>query len=472
MYNKGGRPKSNQSISSATRVKQFRERQKQLKQAQLNPPRHIANTELKSDQKSKEIEKIKSILSFDKATLKATINNIKVALKSQEFAEVSLKFDTFYQKILIKNLNEDRHYRFIEEKDYTKIALILENKGFKKINKSDLKDIILNVAQENKINSVRSKILKTKLHTKNQQEIKKILETFFITGFGAQDTPYNRLFSLTFLTSMVKRIFKPGCQVDWLFILFGTQGVGKSRGLEAICKHFANTYTQAHLITKDNDLHRLTIGKIIVEISELYGLATKALEAIKAFISKSFNEWVEKYQTETTKHYLTNILIGTTNEREHLTDATGNRRFLFIDVGVNHSVNIQWIEDNILEILKITLIYLRTHNWQLPYREINQLAQQEHHQYEATSIEEEKINLWLFREINQINIETGEKEFKKSKPITWDYLILSDVLLRACNIERPTRIEQINTAKALKRLGYERKNKKLGNQVIKAWIKT
>jgi len=257
-----------------------------------------------------------------------------------------------------------------------------------------------------------------------------------------------------------------------LFIIYGAQGVGKTRGLEAICSPFENVCTQASLTNKDNDLKRLSIGKLIIEFAELHGLATKELEAIKAFITTSTYSWIEKYQIQETRHKLTNILVGTTNEREHLTDATGNRRFLFIEVGINNPVNIKFIEENILQLLKCALTYLRMISWQLPYQEINNSAKITHKNYEAISFEEEKINLWINRETQKINSETGEKSFEKSKPITWNYLLLSDVLLRACNIEKPTKSEQMNVAKVLKKLGYERKDRRINNQIIKIWIKT
>jgi len=134
------------------------------------------------------------------------LNNIKNALAIPEFSSIKLKYDTFHQKILIRYLNENKNYRFIEDDDYTKISLILENKGLKKLSLQNIIRITTLVAKENKFNSVRQKILKTKLKKQEKYDFREPLETFFIKGFEADDTPYNRLFSLTFLLSMIKRI--------------------------------------------------------------------------------------------------------------------------------------------------------------------------------------------------------------------------------------------------------------------------
>jgi len=385
------------------------------------------------------------------------LNHLKNALQTPEFSRISLKFDTFHQKILIRFIDEEKHYRLIIDDDYTKISVSLEDKGIKKISLQNVIRITTLVAKQKKFNSVRQTILKHKRKKLSKAEIENILETFMIKGFGAEDTPYNRLFSRTILLSMVKRIFVPGCQVDWLFILYGAQGIGKSRGLQALCSPFLDTYVQTSLMTKDNDMYRMSIGKLIIEICELYGLATKELEYIKALITKDVYEWIEKYQIHAKKHKLTNILVGTTNEREHLTDATGNRRFLFCDVGITHPVDIEWIINNILSVLKATLIYLRITSWQLPYQEINALAKQNHFQYEATSTIQEAIYQYL-----------TNNPHKKQLTILELLSILTTQKIPLYNSDQKNRNE---IGKALKKFGWENIRKKEKGTTKSYWQK-
>lgn len=60
------------------------------------------------------------------------------------------------------------------------------------------------------------------------------LPFWMIDGLDAEDTEYVRRVSVYFLISMVARVFEPGCQMDYMLVLQGLQGMGKTSLLQML----------------------------------------------------------------------------------------------------------------------------------------------------------------------------------------------------------------------------------------------
>lgn len=72
-------------------------------------------------------------------------------------------------------------------------------------------------------------------------------------------------------------------------------------------------------------------GRLVAEIGELRGLNTKELESIKAFVTRTHENWIEIPGVRRS-FLVTLVFVGTTNEDEFLADKTGNRRWLPVEV--------------------------------------------------------------------------------------------------------------------------------------------
>jgi predicted P-loop ATPase len=114
-------------------------------------------------------------------------------------------------------------------------------------------------------------------------------------------------------------------------VLIGKQGAGKSTSISALAP-LDETFFELNLSDRNNDQSRQIRGKLIAELAELRGLQGRESEDIKAFLSRTDEKWVPKYKEfETTfKRRLT--FWGTSNESEFLSDHTGNRRWLPVDI--------------------------------------------------------------------------------------------------------------------------------------------
>jgi predicted P-loop ATPase len=149
--------------------------------------------------------------------------------------------------------------------------------------------------------------------------------------FGAELSPYHEAVGARWLISAVARAMQPGCKVDTMLILEGAQGLGKGRCFEALVK-VRGWYTDGIKEFGSLESARQLAGKWIIESSELEGIkgtsGRKAInEGVKAFMSRSIDNYRAPYGRRAQDHPRQCVFAGTTNQSEIFTDTTGNRRF-------------------------------------------------------------------------------------------------------------------------------------------------
>ena len=124
------------------------------------------------------------------------------------------------------------------------------------------------------------------------------------------------------------------------------------------------------------DQARLLRGKIIGEIAELRGLASRDHESIKAWITRECEEWTPKYRESNISYPRRCVFIGTTNQRQFLADETGNRRWLPVTVGRCRPAEVARARDQILA--EALVLYLVDG---IDFADAERLAPTEHEQY-------------------------------------------------------------------------------------------
>ena len=136
---------------------------------------------------------------------------------------------------------------------------------------------------------------------------------------------YLRSVGSKWLIAAVARIYRPGCKADYVIILEGPQGIGKSTCLLILAgrEWFADEI--ADLGTKDSaqDLR----GKWIVELAEVAALRRGEIERVKAFVSRNVDHYRPSYGRRSMDFPRQCVFAGTTNADAYLADETGNRRF-------------------------------------------------------------------------------------------------------------------------------------------------
>ena len=152
-------------------------------------------------------------------------------------------------------------------------------------------------------------------------------ETLLIDYLGAEDNEYTRMVTRKTLCAAVARIEHPGIKFDYILVLNGDQGIGKSTLIARLGKEW---YSDSLALTDMNDktaAEKLQ-GYWIMEIGELAGMKKADIDKVKAFISRQDDKYRASFGRRVTPHPRQCIFIGTTNSQNgYLRDITGNRRF-------------------------------------------------------------------------------------------------------------------------------------------------
>jgi phage/plasmid primase-like uncharacterized protein len=149
-------------------------------------------------------------------------------------------------------------------------------------------------------------------------------EHWMVDCLGAADSEYVRKVSLYFLISLVARVFEPGCQMDYMLVLQGGQGAGKSSVLQVLG---GAHYGAGSFRIGDKDALQALQGRLIFNFNELDSLSRAEGTAIKGFITERTDRFRPPYAKGFQAFPRNCVLTGDTNQGEFLRDATGDRRF-------------------------------------------------------------------------------------------------------------------------------------------------
>jgi hypothetical protein len=237
--------------------------------------------------------------------------------------QYDLSYDDFRAAYMI---TVDGKVRNLKETDYTLIQYQAEKLGFKRLSTAMVRENVIFTAQSNVFDSAID--WGKSLVWDGVPRCQNLLSTYF----GAEDSDYTQSASLYITTAMGGRLMSPGCKADAAIVLVGKQGVGKSMGVQALAP-VESSYIEIDMSARDADQSRQLRGRLIGELSELKGIKSKDAESIKAWMSKTHEDWIPKYQEFSQSFPRRLTFWGTTNDTQFLSDTTGNRRFIPITVG-------------------------------------------------------------------------------------------------------------------------------------------
>lgn len=255
-----------------------------------------------------------------------TASNTELALQRADFTGARLAYDAFKDDLLIA-WEGDAEWRPLKDNDYFRLLVALERRGFRKPSMEFVRRGVPHVAEQNKFDSAVD--WARGLKWDGVPRVGRFLHRYF----GTADSDYAAAVSGYMWTALAGRALQPGVKTDMVPILVGKQGVGKTRGVSALVPE-PGAFVEINLEHRDDNLARSMRGKLVGELGELRGLRGRESESIKAWISRTHEEWTPKYMERATRFPRRLVLIGTTNEREILGDSTGERRWLPIEVGV------------------------------------------------------------------------------------------------------------------------------------------
>ncbi len=159
------------------------------------------------------------------------------------------------------------------------------------------------------------------------------LDTWLTGVTGCEDTQYHRSVGRLIIAGAVARAMNPGCKFDYIPILVGGQGVGKSRLVSALAVRtgWGDDIT-LNPYNLDASVEQMQ-GKWIIELGELSGFGKTATENAKQFVTRQVDRYRAPYARVSKDRPRQFIAIGSTNSESFLSDTTGNRRYLPVVCG-------------------------------------------------------------------------------------------------------------------------------------------
>lgn len=383
--------------------------------------------------------------------IEATISNAAKAVVRPDFVDIDIRFDQFRDEIMFAPAGSGQWQAFTDP-DYARLRITMEKRGFKAVGRELIRDVVLLAADEQPFDSAT-----TWLNGLEWDGVPRI-EHFYHTHFGTADTPYTRAVSMYMWTALAGRVLEPGIKADMVPILVGRQGCGKSSGVEALSPDSA-FFTEISFAEKDDDLARKMRGRLVAEIGELRGLNTKELESIKAFVTRTHENWIPKYREFATQFPRRLVFIGTTNEDEFLADKTGNRRWLPVEVS---SVDVQAVKRDLLLLwAEARETFKRLGGIQ--FRDAERLGASVHEQYTIKDAWLETVEKWL----DTPDLMTNDI------PRNCEFLRASDVLRDAIGLDpkQVSRREQMRISGVLQNCGYKPSRETIDGKQQRVFIK-
>jgi hypothetical protein len=191
---------------------------------------------------------------------------------------------------------------------------------------SDMESALLQIAKERSYNPVRSYL--EALAWDGVQRLTSVAEDIL----GAKRTTLHMEMVRRWFISAAARVLRPGCKVDTVLILQGPQGWMKSSFFKVLAG--AAFFSDSHIDISNKDAALQLRRFWIQEWPELEAMQrARSANAVKAFLSSSVDSFRPPYSRSVVSAPRHCVIVGTTNDNELLTDATGNRRYWIVPVG-------------------------------------------------------------------------------------------------------------------------------------------
>lgn len=262
---------------------------------------------------------------------------------------------------------------------------------------------LLIVSSQNRINDVKQYLQGLKW-----DGIKRV-DRLLVDYLGAEDNAYSHAVIRKLLCAAVARAVKGGVKFDYMPILTGPQGIGKSTFLSILGKEW---FSDSLTTFEGKEAAELIQGTWINEVGELTAFTKQETQTIKQFLSKTDDIYRAAYGRRTEKYPRRCVFCGTSNDSEFLKDSTGNRRFWPVDVGEHPAVKSVW-KDLPGEVDQIWaeayMLYVLGEELYLP-KEIEALAEQQQEEHKESSGKEGLIREFL----------------EKPVPLKWDQMSIME----------------------------------------------
>lgn len=157
-----------------------------------------------------------------------------------------------------------------------------------------------------------------------------------------EDCQYNRAIGAQWMLGMMRRLVHPGCVFDYVMVLVGPQGVGKTSLFRILGGEWYKSYSGG-LDTKD--FYLSLSGALIVDLDEGVTMYKSESIKMKSMITQTIDEYRAPYARRPEQHPRRFVFSMSTNDVEPFRDVTGNRRYWPLALGEDQ-IDFAWLQDN------------------------------------------------------------------------------------------------------------------------------
>lgn len=254
-------------------------------------------------------------------TVEQSANNYKIVFDNDDRYKNLFGYDSFSNKVV--KFTEDG-YKTWSDTDDSSLRFDIET-DYGLYNQQKYYDAFNKTISDRSFNPVQELIESTPWDGVPR------IDRFLVDIMKCDDNDYSREVSRMIFYGGINRLYKPGCKFDYMPIFIGEQGTYKSTIVNWLAIH-DDYFGDINTIEGKDALDNIQ-GRWICEFSELLALVrTKDVEAMKSFITKPVDKYRASYERRTLEYPRKCIFIGTTNDVQFLSDKTGNRRYLPIQI--------------------------------------------------------------------------------------------------------------------------------------------
>lgn len=270
-----------------------------------------------ADEKVVPLNAWKGKLEVGRAGPKKTLRNLMLHLQNVPGLGKSIRYNEFTGRVEWKG-------KPLQDEDAIDIRLLIEDAGFEPTT-SDVLPAVIRHAHDNAFDPVREYLDGLEWDQRPR------LDSWLTDYMGAPDHEIVGLFGSKFLIGAVARVYEPGCQMDNMLVFEGKQGAGKTTACAAL---FGREYMISSISDfKTKEASIALQGRWVAEIAELAALKKTDITDVKKFVTETVDQFRPVHGKNTIDRPRRCVFIGTTNERQYLKDATGNRRFWPVPCG-------------------------------------------------------------------------------------------------------------------------------------------
>ena len=265
-------------------------------------------------------------------SISQTLPNCMIVLEEDPLFRDAIQFNVLSGRMAVtREMPWSRDGDNFTDDDLHNIFLYMQ-KTYGLTNDKRIQQAVSLVAHRHKYHPIRDCL--EKLEWDGQERIRHVLHHFL----GAPEDDLSAESTKVWLLGAIHRLYHPGCKFDYMLVLVGRQGAGKS----SLFRFFAlkdEWFLDDLKNLSDDRVFRKLAGHWIVEMSEMIATVNaRSVEDIKAFLSRQKDNYKEPYAIYAEDRPRQCVFGGTTNRLQFLPfDRTGNRRFIPIIVDMEQA---------------------------------------------------------------------------------------------------------------------------------------